>query len=251
MLENSVAPGRPLRDVILIGGSQGGIVAVKTLLAGLPAGFRAAIAITIHRSATFVSVLGEVLAAHSKLPVIEPRDGQLFEPGLVYLAPQDRHLLLRGGAVRLDRGPKHHFVRPAIDLMFASGADEYGPRVIGVLLTGNLSDGVAGLVSISERGGLSLVQDPAEAEAPSMPRNAVVYDDVDAMFKVDAAAKVLAKLVSGVSLDEAVTVSGARRLSSERSHAKAAKERALHDTNGVTNGEEGHRFAEFGLRRRC
>jgi two-component system chemotaxis response regulator CheB len=238
--------------VILIGGSQGSIVAVKKLLSGLPAGFRAAIGITIHRSATFVSMLADIFTSHSKLPVIEPRDGQLFEPGLVYLAPQDRHMLFRAGAISLDRGPKHHFVRPAIDLMFASGAAAFDSRVIGVLLTGNLSDGVAGLVNISERGGLSLVQDPAEAEAPSMPRNAVIYDDVDAIFKLDGAAKLLEKLVNGVALEDATAGNGARRLRPHSRHKNGENGGEAESSNRLIDAfAEGHRFAEFGLRRRC
>jgi two-component system chemotaxis response regulator CheB len=205
-----VAPAS--RDVILIGGSQGSIAALKTVLGGLPSRFHAAIGVTIHRSATVVSRLAEVFSVCSKMPVVEPSHGQRFESGIVYLAPQDHHMILRYGAVWLDRGPKHHFVRPAIDVMFSSGAIAYGPRVIGVLLTGNLSDGVAGLVSIKGHGGLSLVQDPSDAEAPSMPMNAVAYDNVDAMFQVPAGSRVLTKLVAGAGISEATAVDGARRL---------------------------------------
>jgi two-component system chemotaxis response regulator CheB len=188
------------------------VTALQWLLSTLPARMDAAIAITIHRSATFVSKLAGVFGAHSRMSVVEPHNGQPFERGVVYLAPQDHHLILRFGALWLDHGPKHHFVRPAVDVMFASGAAAYGPRVIGVLLTGNLSDGVAGLVRIKEAGGLSLVQDPAEAEAPSMPRNAVAYDDVDAVFQLRCAARVLTKLVGGEGIDAAAAVNGARRL---------------------------------------
>ena len=212
MQANDVEETNRARDVILIGASQGGVAALKTLLAGLPDRFGAAIAITIHRSPSFVSVLADVLGAHSKMPVVEAGDGRRFEPGLVYLAPQDHHLTFRSGALWGDRGPKHHFVRPAIDVMFTSGAAAYGSRVIGVLLTGNLSDGVAGLVNIKQHGGLSLAQDPAEAEAPSMPRNAVVYDDVDVIFQLNAAARVLTKLVGGADIDEAAAVLGTQRL---------------------------------------
>lgn len=210
----------PVRDVILIGGSQGSIAAVRTLLAGLAPRFKAAIGITVHRSPTFVSQLSGVFASSSKLPVVEPANGRLFEPGIVYLAPRDHHMTFRAGAVWLDRGPRQHFARPAIDVMFASGALEYGPRVIGVLLTGNLSDGVAGLVTIKEQGGLSLAQDPNEAEAPSMPRNAVVYDDVDAIFPIAASSVFLTKLVSGIGIDEATASNGARRLAPNGEHRR-------------------------------
>jgi two-component system chemotaxis response regulator CheB len=102
--------------------------------------------------------------------------------------------------------------------MFQSGAEEYGSRVIGVLLSGNLSDGVAGLVAIKECGGLSLARDPEEAEAPSMPRSAIIYDDVDAVFPVQASASLLSQLVSGVGIDEASHARGVRRLSANGAH---------------------------------
>jgi two-component system chemotaxis response regulator CheB len=199
-------------DVILIGGSQGSIVALRKLLSGLPARFDAAIAITVHRSPTFVSALAKVVASHSTLPVVEPRDGQPFEPGIVYLAPQDHHLVFRGETIGLDRGPKHNFVRPAIDVMFTSGAAAFGSRVVGMLLTGNLSDGVSGLVHIKEHGGLSLAQDPTGAEAPSMPRNALVYDHVDAVFELSAGSRVLTKLAGGGNIEEVVGLGGVHRV---------------------------------------
>ncbi len=209
---NSVSLSPPRRDVILIGGSQGSIVGVRTLLAALPPKLPAAIGITLHRSPTFVSSLVSVFDTKSQLPVVEPGNGRLFEPGLVYLAPRDHHMVFRHGAVWLDRGPKHHFVRPAVDVMFESGSEQFGARVIGVLLSGNLSDGVAGLVAIKDRGGLSLAQEPSEAEAPSMPRNAVAFDDVDVVFPIATAARLLTNLVSGMAIEEAVASNGVHRL---------------------------------------
>jgi two-component system chemotaxis response regulator CheB len=186
-----------------VGGSQGAVEALQKLLSGLPRSFEAAMAVTIHRSPTFRSVLAEVLSKYSALPVLEAEHGALFRPGNVYLAPPDHHLILRNGAMWLDRGPKQHHVRPAIDPMFVSGSRAYGTRVIGVLLTGNLSDGVSGLTAIKKRGGLSLTQDPKEAVAPSMPRNAIVYDHPDAIFRMADAAPLLLDLVKGGSLTPA------------------------------------------------
>lgn len=199
----------PRRNVILIGGSQGAIPALKALLGGLPADLRAAIAVTIHRSPTFISTLGALLSRHSPLPVAEASHGKLFEQGRVYLAPPDHHLVFRSGAMWLDRGAKQHHVRPAVDPMFSTGAKAYGPRVIGVLLTGNLSDGVGGLVCIKRHGGLSLAQDPEEAEAPSMPQNAITFDDVDAIFRMTAASQLLARLVRGATISQATAQEGA------------------------------------------
>jgi two-component system chemotaxis response regulator CheB len=183
-----------------VGGSQGAVEALQKLLSGLPRGFDAAMAVTIHRSPSFRSILADVLSKHSALPVMEAEHGALFRRGGVYLAPADHHLILRNGAMWLDRGPKQHHVRPAIDPMFVSGSRAYGERVIGVLLTGNLSDGVSGLNAIKRRGGLSLAQDPNDAVAPSMPRNAIVYDHVDAIFRMADAAPLLLDLVKGGSL---------------------------------------------------
>jgi len=189
------------RDVILVGGSQGAIPALKVLLSGLPANLGAAIGVTVHRGATGHGGLADLLAKHSSLPVMEAAHGKLFRPGWVHLAPSDNHLVLRGAGTWLDHGPKQNHVRPAIDAMFVSGSKAYGARVIGVLLTGNLSDGVAGLISIKQRGGLSLAQDPNEAEAPSMPRNAIQYDDVDVVFSLASLAGILSALVKGAGLD--------------------------------------------------
>jgi two-component system, chemotaxis family, protein-glutamate methylesterase/glutaminase len=208
---HEVLADKPRRSVILIGGSQGAVPALKTLLRGLPPDFNAAVGITIHRAATTTSTLPDLFRRHCSLPIEDARHGELFRPGRVYLAPPDQHLLLRSGAVWLDHGPKQQHVRPAVDPMFASGAKAYGARVIGVLLTGNLSDGVAGLVAIKQRGGLSLVQDPREAEAPSMPRNAIVFDHVDAIFLIAQASHLLRELVAGVTLKDATEDEGAVR----------------------------------------
>lgn len=212
------------RDVILVGGSQGSVVAIKKLLARLPPELPAAIAITIHRSPTFASRLSEVFASNSVLPVCEPAQGQPLEPGTVYLAPRDHHMLLRAGAAWLDRGPKQHHARPAVDAMFVSGAESYGSRVIGVILTGNLSDGVAGLIAVKKGGGISLTQDPAEAEAPSMPLHALAYDDVDAIFELDRLSSLLVRLVEGAGVARAIAEKVARQPTSawRRGHGAGA-----------------------------
>ncbi|MEX2472015.1 MAG: chemotaxis protein CheB, partial [Gemmatimonadota bacterium] len=136
------------RDIIVIGASAGGVEAFSYLLEHLPADFPAAIAMTLHRSPVFPSLLPKVLNQHANLKCEEPKDGDAFKAGHAYVAPPDHHMVVRQGLLRLERGPKHHHSRPAIDPMFQSVAVEYGDRVIGVLLTGNLSDGVAGLIAI-------------------------------------------------------------------------------------------------------
>lgn len=203
---------RPRRDIVLIGASEGGFQAVSVLLAGLPHPFGASIAITIHRSPTFASELPWLLRQRTGMHVVEPRHGELFERNRVYLAPRDRHLEVRHGALWLSHGPKEHHSRPAIDVMFRSAAQAYGSRAVGVLLTGNLSDGVAGLIAIKAHGGLSLAQDPADARAPEMPRNALIYDDVDVVFRLAASSTVLAQIVKGESTEAAADIAGAELL---------------------------------------
>jgi two-component system chemotaxis response regulator CheB len=202
--------------VILIGASVGGIEAIGKILRDLPKDFGAAIAVTLHRGSGQPSLLAEVLGARSKLEVAEAENGQVFSPGCVYLAPSDYHLVFNGRVIRLDHGAKENHARPSIDVMFRSGARNFGPRVIGVILSGNLTDGVSGLGAIKRHGGLSLAQEPAEARAPSMPLHAVVYDDVDIVFQLAAGADVLSKLVSAQGVDAALQTSGARRPAEKR-----------------------------------
>jgi two-component system chemotaxis response regulator CheB len=123
--------------------------------------------------------LPSILEWHGRLPAEHPRDGQEIKPGRVYVAPPDFHLLVGDGVVRLTQGPKEHYNRPAIDPLFISAAQVYGQRVVGVLLSGLSSDGVAGLNEIKRHGGLVIVQDPAEAKFSELPRNALAKVGVD------------------------------------------------------------------------
>jgi two-component system chemotaxis response regulator CheB len=187
------------RDVIVIGASAGGVAALTTVLANLPARLPAAVAVTLHRS-PLPSQLPAVIGRRSELEIIEATDRQPFRRGRVHVAPPDLHMRVIGRTLHLDRGPKQHHTRPAIDPMFESAAYSHGRRVIGVLMTGAMSDGVTGLVHIKEQGGLCLVQDPDEAQHPSMPLNALVFDHVDAMFRLATVHQLLLELVTGTSI---------------------------------------------------
>jgi two-component system chemotaxis response regulator CheB len=191
------------RDVIAIGGSAGAIEALLGLFEKLPASLPAAVLVVVHRPPLFESQLVSVLNRRSTLPVLEPRDGEPPEPGLIYLAPRDHHMRLEDGTIRLDRGPKQHRFRPAVDPLFISTAEAYGRRVIGVLLSGGGADGVRGLIAIKARGGLSIVQDPREALHPAMPAHAILEDDVDAILGLDQMADALAALTTGGSHEPA------------------------------------------------
>src|SRR5215831_13206282 len=160
------------RDVIVIGTSAGGIEALRALVKQLPAGFPASISVVMHTAPESPGVLDEILKRAGRLPAVIPKDRERMVPGHIYVAPPDHHLLLEPGILRVTKGPKETRFRPAVDPLFRSAAQTYGPRVIGVVLTGGLDDGTAGLWAIKRLGGIAVVQDPEDALVPSMPRNA-------------------------------------------------------------------------------
>jgi two-component system, chemotaxis family, protein-glutamate methylesterase/glutaminase len=161
------------RDVVVVGGSAGSIQALQALAAGLPPDLPAAVFVVVHVPPYAVSRLPEILARTGPLPAAHAIDGEPIAAGRIYVAPPDRHLLVRGGAVAVSRGPRENHARPAIDPLFRSAARAFGPRVVGVVLSGALYDGSMGLLAIKTRGGLAVVQDPDEAMVDSMPRNAM------------------------------------------------------------------------------
>jgi two-component system chemotaxis response regulator CheB len=183
------------RDIILIGASAGGVEAIVRLVRDLPADLDAAVFITIHFPQTGRSVLPQILERAGKLRAMHPKDGARIEHGHIYVAPPDHHLMLSRGAIRLVRGPRENGHRPAVDAMFRSGAVAYGPRVIGVVLSGNLDDGTAGLLAIKRRGGLAVAQDPADALFPSMPTSALEHVRVDHTATIDEMGALLVRLV--------------------------------------------------------
>src|SRR5262249_27438159 len=148
------------RNVITIGASAGGVEGLSYLFSLLPRDDPSAIATVLHRSPVVETRLPAVLGRRARLRVIEQADGEPFELGSIYAATRDQHLMLEDGVVRLNRGPKEHRTRPAIDPLFRSAAEAYGERVVGVLLSGFGDDGVPGLIEIKKAGGLSIVQDP-------------------------------------------------------------------------------------------
>lgn len=170
--------------MIVVGASAGGIDALKKLLAPLPADLDASVFIVWHMAPSVRGVLPQILSSVTAIPVGHALDGELIQPNRIYVAPPDHHLLLEAGRIRLTRGPKENRFRPAIDPLFRSAALYYGNRVMGVILSGALDDGTAGLWTIKERGGLALVQDPAEAEVPSMPESAIERVAVDYVLPV-------------------------------------------------------------------
>lgn len=169
---------RQRRDTIVIGASSGGVSALRTLLAGLRSDLAASVLIVLHQADT-ASHLVEVLQPVSSLPVLRVNEPQELAPGQIYVAPPDQHLVLFEDRLLLTRGPLENRSRPAINPLFRTAAATRNSRVVAVLLTGQLDDGVAGLAAVKRCGGVTLVQDPKEAEYPDMPRHAMDAGVVD------------------------------------------------------------------------
>jgi two-component system chemotaxis response regulator CheB len=161
------------RDIVVIGASAGGLEAIRQILGAMPSDLEAAILIVLHTAEHARSLLPRILERASKLPASHPEDGEQIERGRVYIAPPGFHMIVDGGHFRILQGPRENLHRPAIDPLFRSAAAAYGRRVIGVILTGMLDDGTAGLMAVSAAGGEAIVQDPESALYGAMPRSAL------------------------------------------------------------------------------
>ena len=166
-------------DIIVMGASVGGVDALPRLIASLPANLPAAVFVVLHTAPQGPGLLPEIIRKTSKLPVRHALDGEKILRGQVYVAKPDYHLTVNGSRIRVVRGPKENFHRPSIDALFRTAAESHGARVAGVVLTGNLDDGTAGLYAVKSFGGIAIVQDPKDAAAPAMPRSALRNVKVD------------------------------------------------------------------------
>lgn len=175
---------------------MGGVEALQRLVGGLPGNLPAAVLVVLHIAPEATSVLPGILARAGPLPATHGKDGEAIHPGHIYIAPPDFHMLVEDGRIRITRGPRENRHRPAIDPLFRSAALWYGPWAIGVVLTGALDDGTAGLSSIKQRGGVAVVQDPADAVAPGMPRSARENVEVDHVAPLDEIPGILERLVA-------------------------------------------------------
>ncbi|EEA02743.1 CheB methylesterase [Burkholderia sp. H160] len=181
-------------DFIVIGTSAGGVDALRSLASQLPVDLPASIAVVLHIGA-HGSMLPTLLNQAGPLPATHARDGERYAPGRIYVAPPDRHLVVDGAHLRLLHGAKENFARPAIDPLFRSAAAQMGARAIGVILTGLLDDGAAGLEAIQACGGTTLVQDPDDAFASDMPRHASPF--ADHVLPLEQLGPCLVKLTGG------------------------------------------------------
>jgi two-component system chemotaxis response regulator CheB len=166
-------------DIIAIGASVGGVEALSNLVAQFPENLQATIFIVQHVSPTATGQLAQILDRAGPLPATMAQDCENFKPGHIYVAPPDRHLLVKQGCLRVTRGLRENRVRPAIDPLFRSAAVAYGVRVVGIVLTGLQNDGTSGLLAIKRCGGIAMVQDPTDARYPDMPTNALEQVEVD------------------------------------------------------------------------
>jgi two-component system chemotaxis response regulator CheB len=192
----------PGKDVVVVGTSSGGVEALRTLVGGLPSDFPASVFVVMHTAPDSPGVLAEILDRSGPLPATSARNRERIRPGRVYVAPPDHHLLVEPGVVRVTHGPKENRFRPAVDPLFRSAAQVYGPRAVGVIMTGGLDDGTSGLWAIKRLGGVAIVQDPLEAFMPSMPQSAMNQVDVDYCLPVAEIAPLLARLASTPVEDE-------------------------------------------------
>ena len=190
------------RSVVVIGASQGGVEALISLVVALPAGIPAALGVVVHIHPLHESRLPWILSRRASIKVVHAEHFKPFEHATAYIAPPDLHMRLSDGVILLDRGPKVHRTRPAVDPLFVSAAEAYGASVVGVLLSGGGDDGLAGLLAIKARGGICLVQDPREAGQPSMPLAALQHDHVDGVYSIDRLGRALGYLAAGESVKD-------------------------------------------------
>jgi two-component system, chemotaxis family, protein-glutamate methylesterase/glutaminase len=184
----------PDHDIVVVGASAGGVEALVDLARSLPADLPAAVFVVLHVPPTGSSALPDILSRQGPLPATHVKDGEPVESGRIYVAPPDHHVLLRAGHVHLARGPRENGHRPAVDPLFRSAARHYATRVIGVVLSGALDDGTAGLAAIKARGGLAVVQEPTDAMYPGMPASAIEHVPVDHVQPAAAMGTLLARL---------------------------------------------------------
>jgi two-component system chemotaxis response regulator CheB len=216
--------GFTAQRIIVIGASAGGFEAFKKLIAALPPNFSTPIFIVWHMSPDVRGVLPQVLNRVNTITAAHAYNNEEIKPARIYVAPPDHHLLIEEGKVLVTHGPKENRFRPAVDPLFRSAAYAYGSRVIGVILSGALDDGTAGLWAVKHYGGTAVVQDPMEAEVPSMPENAMREVQVDYIVGIAELADLLVRLSN-----EPITENTAR-MKDEQTKKEiqvAAEERAM------------------------
>jgi two-component system chemotaxis response regulator CheB len=184
------------RDLVVVGASSGGVEALVALLGGIPEGFPAAVFVVLHVRPDSPSQLPAILNRAGRVPVAHAVDGEPIRRGRVYVAPPGMQTYVHRGRISVQRGPAENLYRPAVDPLFRTAAHHYGARVVGVILTGSMDDGAAGLLAVKRGGGITIVQDPRDAMFSSMPANAQQAAAPDHIVVLSAIAPLLVQLVS-------------------------------------------------------
>jgi two-component system, chemotaxis family, protein-glutamate methylesterase/glutaminase len=187
----------PKHDIIVIGTSAGGVEALQELVSGLSADLAASVFVVMHLPPRVKSVLPAILSRSGKLPAIHPGNGGAIEQGVIYIAPPDHHLMIERDHIHLSLGPKEQHHRPCVNVTFRSAAAAYGDRVVGVVLTGELDDGTAGLWEVKRRGGIAVVENPEDAPFPSMPLSALREVEADYTVSLTEMGPLLSRLAAG------------------------------------------------------
>ena len=219
----------PTCDIIVVGGSAGSIDGMQRVVRAFPADLNAAVFVVLHLAPDFPSMLPQILSRAGPLPAHNPQDGEKIQRGKIYVAPPDRHLTIEDSRVRLTRGPRENRHRPAIDPLFRTASRVFDARVIGIILSGNMDDGSAGLWAIRVRGGIGIVQDPEEALACQMPQSALDYGGADYVLPLDKIGPQVADLVDHCGRPEMKGKKPASR--SAKNHVRSAK-------NHISGGHE-------------
>jgi two-component system chemotaxis response regulator CheB len=180
--------------IVVVGASAGGLSPLRKITESLPHNCEVTVFVVVHVG-KFRNSVPEILSWNGRLPVSFGADGALIEPGHIYVAPSDQHMLVTAHNIQLTQGSLVHRTRPAIDPLFTSAADAFRERVIGVVLSGEGQDGAAGLATIKENGGVALVQEPGEAISPGMPQSAIKADAPERL-PIDAIARRVAEFCS-------------------------------------------------------
>lgn len=230
--ENGPRPAT--RDIILLGASAGGVHALSEVIASLPPNLPASIFVVLHLTPHGQSALPAILSRSGCLPASHPSDGELIQPGRIYVAPPDRHLLIDGDRVLTSRNATENGHRPAVDVLFRTAARACRRRVIAVVLTGNLDDGTAGLAMVKRYGGVAVVQDPNEADYPSMPASAMANVEVDHVLPLADIGPLLDELVRQPLPPE--RVSGFQEEGDEESNAMREQLEADGSESGSASG---------------
>jgi two-component system, chemotaxis family, protein-glutamate methylesterase/glutaminase len=205
--------------VVVVGASAGGVEALTTLADGLPEDLDAAVCVVLHLPASAESRLAEIISRAGPLSATQARGGEPLGRGQIYVAPPDRHLIVRDSHVQIERGPHENEVRPSIDVLFRSAALAYGRRTIAVVLSGTRDDGVAGASAVGTRGGCVFVQDPDDSLFAALPKYAVARDNPDRVLPLSEIAPAIAATVNRLSQEADVRENDGGEMSVESAYA--------------------------------